>query len=233
VRQTIDLAVLLAPLVLWALAARTRRVGTRVEVALAAIAVLEYTVGHRWLFPDLQYTLVATLSAVTVAALIVGLVKDKRAAKPPRRSWRAVLGRVLVVVYCTLAIPLIIFATAWIGAEGGRGAAVPPESSALPLPTGLTMVGDENQGCGSGSSTVCQREIDVVPSGGTADATTVHAIAASLEAAHGWRLTRASGPEDWSACRDQGVLLDWVAECMDVDLQDGRAVIQISQVDSW
>ena len=49
--------------------------------------------------------------------------------------------------------------------EGGA-AYVPSSAEVLPLPAGLTVAGDQDQGCSSGSHTICSRQFHIVSTAG-------------------------------------------------------------------
>jgi hypothetical protein len=93
----------------------------------------------------------------------------------------------------------------------GGAAYVPSGAEVLPLPAGLAVAGDQDQGCSSGSHTTCSRKFLIVSTAGLPTGQVAQRLRDHLARAHGWRL----GPDvgGWSGCRTEGWLFDRQQVC--------------------
>lgn len=211
------------PVLCWALAARTLRVGICVGIVLIAIAVLEFAVIHRWVLSGLPFTLTFALSAATAVVLFWGLTAEERVAKAPRSTLHTI-GRWGVVLCSTTAIPTLLLLLILVGATR-RPELTPGDDAVLPLGSGLTVVTDIAAGCG-GNTDSCERRVDVAPSGGGRPGiATLAQVVLDLELRHRWHLTYPSAVQGWWQCHTTGFFLDWEYECVNVSEQDGDAVV--------
>lgn len=203
----------LGPLLFWALAARTRRVGVPAAVSLVLIAVAQCVVTAAWVFHDVAFTLAACLAVLADVLVIAGLVRE---AKVPS-GLRSRIGRIIAGFFCFLptTLALLLFV---LRPEGP--VYVPSANYIMPLPAGLTVAKDLDQGC---SPEGCVREIDVTgPAGASAD-DVMRRIAQALKDRDGWDITPNRDPE----CRTVGYLLDRQTLCVGVDDQQGTVGIYL------
>lgn len=223
----------LAPLGCWALAARTAAVGWTVATVLAVCATAELALARHWILTGATVTLLVACTVASVAVLATGLAADWRRVRvlaspgttPGPLGVRGVVGLTFSVAYgvvglCGSALMAFVFTM-----NGGLPS-TPQASQVLPLPDGLTVTDDTDQGCSGGSATICGRMIQVRATAGQAGDETVRALRDHLTRTRGWRLTpdRGSG---WSGCRREGVLLDRRQVCVEVIPQRGRDPVSV------
>jgi hypothetical protein len=210
----------------WALTVRTRALGWKIAGVLAALLLAQTAVSLHWIFPGARVTLLVLLAFATAATLFFGVMANNRSSAGHRRrnaDRRGGVGRVVCWVYCA-AVTLGAVGVAGLYGVNGLPPVTPPASDILPLPAGLSVTADMDDGCSGGSTELCDREIDVAGANGQDQAT----IIAELDAhavARGWP----SG----TSCRTVGVLLDRHTECVNVGLARGELSVQLEDSSGW
>lgn len=214
----VSLLLLPIPLLLWALAARTRRGGIRTAALLALIAAAQLVLGFSRILPSARVTLLAALAITAIAVLILGMFRESQA--PDRRTSR--VGRVVAGAFCILWAPalLLLILVAWID---GSAPLMPSADAVLPLPAGLTVTQDTDWGCGR-LSEGCDRVIAVSGPAGASPQEVMHQISAALHERHGWNVI----PNTDGDCRRVGLLLDRQSACVIVGDDDGTVTIRLS-----
>ena len=222
------------PLVCWALAARTARVGWIVGTVLALCVVAEIALAKDWILVGARITLLLAFALATVTALVAGIVVERRQAgvrKLRSAGARGALGLLLSGLYCVIgliAIPLV----AVLVAINGPVASAPSGRQVLPLPAGLVIAGNHDEGCGSGSRTTCSREIQVRSTTGLPDVAVDRQLREHLTRTDGWQLAPdATG--SWGGCRAEGWLLDRHQVCVGVQNDQSRVIVLVESSDSW
>jgi hypothetical protein len=148
------------PLACWALVARTAGVGWIVAALLASCGAGELGLATGWIQSGEKVTLLVTLALVMPLVIVAGSVVERRCAGARRlRSGgvRGIAGMVLSVVYVGFSLTAVPL-TALMILTQGLVAYVPSSAEVLPLPAGLAVARDQDQGCASGSHTTCSRQ---------------------------------------------------------------------------
>jgi hypothetical protein len=221
------------PLVCWALAARTARVGWIIGTVLTLSVVAEIALANDWVLASAKITLLLVIVLATVTALIGGIaVEGRHVGVPKLRSAgaRGALGLILSCVYCVVGLGVILL-VAFLVVVNGPVASTPSSSEVLPLPAGLAVAGNRDDGCSSGSRTICSREIQVRSAAGLSDDEMVQQLGGHL-AQTGWQLAPDT-TGSWSGCRTEGWLLDGHKVCVDVQNDQGRVIVLLESSDSW
>jgi hypothetical protein len=164
-------------------------------------------------------------AATALAAM--GLLIQRQRVGPPvvaAPGQRPTLATAHVLLWAYLATVLLCCAPA-VGFIISTEPFVPDSRELFPLPAGLTVLSNQDNGCGSGS---CSRAITIGTTTGLTASQIKQRLREHLRNAHGWRLD----PHD-SACRQQGWLVDHTTVCVEiytdqaqhvvVDLTGGRA----------
>jgi len=204
------------PLVCWALMARTARVGWIVAAVLATCVAGGLGLAAGWIRSGEKLTLLAALTFVTPLVIVFGIVAERRAGAGRLRSGgvRGIAGMVVSVAYvgCSFTVVPLLVLTFLV--EGGA-AYVPSGAEVLPLPAGLTVAGHQDQGCSSGSDTICSRQFHIVSTAGLPAGQVAQRLRDHLAHVHGWRLSSELGG-GWGGCRTEGWLFDRQQVCVDV-----------------
>jgi hypothetical protein len=211
------------PLVCWALMVGNARSQWGAGVVLALGGIAGIALGLRWVGVEVRITLLVVLAVLAAAVLVRGIAVEARRSGT-RATWRGMVGMVLSALYSAVAL-LGAGMVALVGAIDGP-TVVPPGSDVLPLPAGLVVTADEDQGCSGGSQTYCSRQIDIRSTTGLSDAELARLVRENLAHAHGWSLTADPGGGD-SDCRDEGWLLDRQYVCVSVGGSQGRFSVQL------
>jgi len=204
------------PLVCWALLARTARAGWVVAALLAACGAGELGLASGWIQSGEKVTLLVALALVMPLVIVAGSVVERRHAGARRlRSGgvRGIAGMVLSVAYVGfsfVAVPL----TALMILTQGLVAHVPSSAEVLPLPAGLAVAGNQDQGCASGSHTTCSRRFLIKGTTGLSEEEVAQRLREQLARAHGWRMDPTV--DGWGGCRTEGWLLDRQQVCVGV-----------------
>lgn len=206
----------LIPLLLWALAARTRRSGRNYGLALAAIAAVEILVFRNLILQPVRITLLVLVPLVTAIVLVAGLIADRRTGV--QLTGRSRVGVVLSVICSVAALPgvLIVF----LVLLGHYPTQPPPVSEIEPLPAGLQIVQD-TPSCTTQAADFCSRFLVIEGKPGVANTTVLAQLRAALDA-QGLNLTY-DGENNWQSSQRVGVLLDTHYESVDVGI-DGQQV---------
>jgi hypothetical protein len=216
------------------LVARTARIGWTVAALLVACVVAEVSLAEGWLFSDARVTLLVVSALATVIALVAGIVTEGHRAGV--RSLRAagirgVLGLCLSVLYCTIGLSVVLLVI-FLVSMNGPPASTPSAAGVLPLPTALAVAADVDEGCGSGSQTICSRQIQVRSTTHQTEEEVAQQLRDHLARVDGLQLTQdASG--GWGDCRAQGWLLDRHQVCVDIQNDHGQVVVLLESSDSW
>jgi hypothetical protein len=192
----------------------------------------EIALAQEWILVGAKVTLLLVFALATVVVLIAGIVVEGRRAgvrKLRSSGVRGVLGLILSSLYCVMGLGAILL-TAFLLVVNGPLAATPSSAEVLPLPTGLAVAGNR-EGCGSGSQTICTREIQVRSTTGLPDDAVVRQLRDHLTQT-GWQLA-ADTPGSWSGCRAEGRLFDRQQVCVDVQGDQGRVTVDVETSDSW
>jgi hypothetical protein len=206
----------LIPLLLWALAARTKRSGRTYGLALAVIAAVEIVVFRHLILQPVRITLLVLIPLATVIVLVTGLVADRRTGV--RLTRRSRLGVVLSIICSAAAVPGVI--VVFLVLLGHYPTQPPPDSEIEPLPAGLQIVQD-TPSCTTQAADFCSRFLVIAGKPGVANTTVLAELRASLDA-RGLNLTY-DGENNWQAAQRVGVLLDTHYESIDVGI-DGQQV---------
>ncbi|MBR7827342.1 hypothetical protein KDK95_13575 [Actinospica sp. MGRD01-02] len=211
---------------LWVSTVRDRALGWKVAGVLLGLLLAEAAVAAHWVFPGARVTLLVLLALASAATLAIGVRSN--AARPARRrrrgdGRRGVAGVVLCWAYCVV-VTLGALGVAGPYGFNGLPPATPDASEMLPLPSGLTVTADMNDGCSGGATELCVREIDVAGTDGQDQAAVISQLEA-LAVARGWP----SG----SSCRTVGVMLDRHSECVQVGLTRGVLSVQLQDSSGW
>jgi hypothetical protein len=210
----------------WASTVRDRALGWKIAGVLIALLLAEAAVAAHRVFPGARVTLLVLLALASAATLAIGVRSNARYAAGRRRRGggrRGLAGLVLCWVYCA-AVTLGAVGVAGLYGVNGLPPATPDAAEMLPLPSGLTVTADMNDGCSGGSTELCLREIDVAGADGQDQAAIISELNA-LAVARGWQ----SG----SSCRTVGVLLDRHTECVLVGLTRSVLSVQLQDSSGW
>ncbi|MFE6924212.1 hypothetical protein ACFVAV_24525 [Nocardia sp. NPDC057663] len=208
---------LVAPLC-WLLVARTPRIRLRIGVILALLAVAKLAVLEEWLLPDLQLTTFSLLVVFDVVALIAGFMADARAGR--RLSPAVVISLILGYAYCFIILAGTFM---FVVAMAGEHARMPPSDILPPLPPGLTIVADNDQGCRSGtSSTYCNREFQIGSTGGASAREVADMMVRHLQDAGNWQLSYSEYSKWWTGTRREGWGFDRSTMHVWVEVRDGK-----------
>ena len=204
------------PLVCWALKARTARVGWIVAAVLAACGAGGLGLAAGWFRSGEKLTLLAALALMMPLVIVFGITAERNAGAGRSRSGsiRGVAGLVVSVAYLGFSFAIVPLLVLLFLYEGGA-AYVPSGAEVLPLPVGLTVAGDQDQGCSSGSHTICSRQFLIVSTAGLPAGQVAQRLRDHLARVRGWSL----GPDvggGWGGCRSEGWLLDRQQVCVDV-----------------
>jgi hypothetical protein len=222
------------PLVCWALVARTVRVGWIIGTVLALCVVAEIALAKDWVLVGARITLLLVLALATVTVLIAGIVVEGRhvgVRKLGSAGVRGVLGLILSGVYCVVGLGVILL-IAFLVLVNGPVASTPSGAEVLPLPAGLAVAGNRDEGCDSGSQTICSREIQVRSAAGLPDDEVVQQLRDHLMQTGGWQLAPDS-TGSWNSCRAEGWLLDRHEVCVGVQNDQDRVIVLVESSDSW
>ncbi|MCC9308332.1 hypothetical protein LN042_14745 [Kitasatospora sp. RB6PN24] len=220
------------PLACWALAARTFRVGWIVGTVLGLCALAEVALTEEWILAGAKVTLLLAFGLATVVVLGTGIVVEGRrvGVRELRSSGvRGVVGLILSGLYCVLGLGYVLL-TVLLYVVNGPVAATPSSAEVLPLPAGLA-VAENREWCGSGSQTICTREIQVRSKTGLPDDAVVRQLRDHLTQT-GWQLAPDT-TGSWGGCRDEGRLLDRQQVCVDVQDDQNGLFVLVETADSW
>ncbi|WP_327067646.1 hypothetical protein [Kitasatospora sp. NBC_01302] len=223
----------LFPLVCWLFAVRTVSTGWIVGILLALLAATEIALAQRWLLPDARVTLIVVITFVTAAVLPVGILIESRRPGVPKLSslqGRGAAGMGLSLFYCVLG-PVAALGAAWLVGINGVPAITPSDREVLPLPAGLAVVSDRDEGCGGGSETSCERRIEVRGTAGQSSDEVARELRDHLTRAHGWQFTLDHG--SLGACRDEDRGLDRHQVCAEVVDDKGTVSVLLDASDRW
>jgi len=203
------------PLVCWALMARTARVGRIVAAVLGTCVAGGLGLAAGWIRSGEKLTLLAALALATPLVIVFGIVAERRAGTGRLRSGgvRGITGLVVSVAYFGFSFTVVPLLVLTFLVEGA--AYVPSGAEVLPLPAGLTVAGDQDQGCSSGSHTICSRQFHIVSTAGLPAGQVAQLLRDHLAHVHGWSLSSELGG-GWGGCRTEGWLLDRQQVCVDV-----------------
>ncbi|HTJ70161.1 MAG TPA: hypothetical protein VL551_21675 [Actinospica sp.] len=176
-----------------------------------------------WVFPGARVTLLVLLALATVATLAVGMSANKRSPARRGQVQRRAATVVIGWVYCGVVL-LGACGVAVLYGINGHPSETPAASDYLPLPAGLTVAADMDDGCGGGATVVCLREIDVTGAKGQSQSDIFTALNAQA-VARGW-------PSGVS-CRNEGFLLDRHQECINIGLVRGQIGVQLEDESGW
>ena len=225
-------AVLVLPMACWLLAARTRELGRRLLVFLAACALIEIALAQGWVFSGQKFTLLAFFLLVTSAALVGGIgVEKSRHDLPPFRQAgaRVLTGALLSGTWAMFAVALIVFLI-FGELAFGKPVETPASSTVLPMPSAFYVVANVDRGCGTsvGPQMLCIREIDLQGSGPEA----TRSVISSLNGIYHWHLTEAAD-HSWTGCRTIGRLLDAHSVCAVVQHRATADVVTLVTAGDW
>ncbi|MFE6861117.1 hypothetical protein [Nocardia sp. NPDC057668] len=231
----------LAPLVSWALIARTWRGRITGLGVLGLLAGGQLVMWQGWVGREYQLTSLAVLTGVIMFVAVIGPVVDIFRASPPPRSahGRMALGWLLNAGYCVLC-GLILLTSATVVGMFGRMSWVPGEDALGPLPAGLSVRETVDLGCTARSSaSSCDRNFVIDGANSTPDRT-AEDVRRHLETTAGWTfapaksLARGTRVLWQGACRSQGRMLDRYVACAWVSIKEsGMVVVQMSYQDDW
>lgn len=210
-RELLILIYVAIPLACWPLVSRSRTVKAIVMAILATLGAAVLLLGLGVLYVhqrlDLAAAYIPAASAVIGGALVLEW-RSRRGEPPSAVSIRRRVAGGLLAIYLAgmLCCGIPLFALIWNG-DGY----VPSSKELLPLPAGLTVISNQDEGCGSAS---CTRAITV----GSRTNLTPQQVAARvrqhLNHADGWHLDA-----NMYACRRQGWLIDQTSLCVQIDVR--------------
>lgn len=197
------------PVLAWLLIARTRKVGVPVGVVLvlglgAGIVVVSTGALDRGRLELGTGYAVAAAILITVASRSQE-EKTASAADLTLRDTTRFFGLTAVLFQAGLAI----LAALWIFLVVASGADIPPAGDMPAAPAGFTAVGDDDEGCGSGSCTRSR----------------TYAVGPDLSEDVVTKLVRSSG------CRPNSWVLDRRDRCIDYRLSGDKLVVSVTLVD--
>ncbi|MFF7634218.1 hypothetical protein ACFZB9_13840 [Kitasatospora sp. NPDC008050] len=223
----------LFPLVCWLFAVRTVRTGWVVGILLALLAATGIALAQGWILSDAKVTLMVIITFAAAVLLPVGIVVESRRPGVPKLSslqGRGAAGMGLSIFYCVIG-PAAALVAAWLVGINGVPATTPSDREVLPLPTGLAVVSNRDEGCGGGSETYCTRSIEVHGTAGQSPDEVARELRDHLTRAHGWQFTLDHGT--WGACHDEGRNLDRHQVCADVSDDKGTVIVTLDASDRW
>lgn len=231
----------LAPLVSWALIARTWRGRIVGLCVLGIVAAGQLVMWNGWVGREYQLTSLAVLTGITMFVVVICPVVDIFRAPPPPRSahGRMALGWLLNAGYVVLC-GLILLTSVTVVGMYGRMSWIPEEDALEPLPAGLSVRETFDLGCTARSSdSSCDRDFVIEAENGTPDRT-AERVLRHLEATAGWTFVPATSPfrgarAAWTTgCREQGRALDRVVACSHMVIREnGTVVVHLSYQDDW
>lgn len=180
------------PLVCWVLAARTARVSWTIATVLTLCVAAEIALVKDSILASAKITLLVLCALGTVTALVAGVVVEgRRVGMRPLRSAgvRGITGLILSVVYGVVALCTVLLLTVMVLLDGPP-AATPSSAEVLPLPAGLAVAENRDEGCSSGSQTICSRVIEVRSATGLSAADVAQQLRDHLAYTDGWQLPR-------------------------------------------
>jgi hypothetical protein len=201
----------IVPLVCWAMIARTARVGWIVAAVLVTCDAVELGLLAGWVVSGEKLTLLAALALAMPLVIVAGSASERRAGARRLRSCgvRGIAGLAMSVAYVGFSftlVPLLILAFL----SDGGAAYVPSGAEVLPMPAGLVVASDQDQGCGSGTTTICTRQFLIVSKAGKPAGDVAQRLREYLIRVRGWRLS------GWEGCRPEGWLLDRQQVCVEL-----------------
>jgi hypothetical protein len=252
-------AFVLGSLVCWLVVASTPGLRLAIALVLAVCGIGEIAVGCGWIFSGETYSVLVILALGTVVLLISGIAAEE--ARPDAVPFRYArlhvrLGTLLSGAFSFVTVALVVFFVFGVLAFG-RPASAPASTEVLPLPSGVAVLANTDQGCGgsAGPQMVCSREIDLrLPEaastgdgkgGSGAQARTLqrdelalgtgaaHAVVRGLQGTYGWAFTGAVPHGPWHACRTVGWWLDVHTVCANVTVQGASAVVTLDVASDW
>ena len=219
------------PLACWALTARTTRTGWVVAVLLACCAGAGIVGAKARLLGGERLTLVTVSVIASAVVLTAGIAAEWHQAGGLRHARVRVVAGLLVSAAC-IAVSLVGVAMFTLEIlVGGTPASVPPATGVLPAPGRLVVTSNQNQGCSSGSATICTRQIVIQGSAGLPGLQVARQILAQVTRSYGWHLTGGAGY--WDGCRTEGWLLDRHQVCMTIAASQQQATVTIQTSDTW
>ena len=252
-------AFVLGSLVCWLVVASTPGLRLAIALLLAVCGIGEIAVGRGWMFTEETYSVLVILALVTVVLLTSGIAAEeaREEAVPFRYArFHVRFGTLLSGAFSFVTVALVVFFVFGVVAFG-RPASAPSSVGVLPLSSGLTVLGNVDQGCGgrSGPQMVCSREIDLrLPKatalgngkgGSGAQARTLqrdelvlgtgaaHAVIRGLNGSYGWAFTTVVPKGPWHACRTVGWWLDAHTVCANVTVKGVTAVVTVDVASDW
>jgi hypothetical protein len=206
------------PLAVWPRWSRHRPTRVVVEAVIGAHGLFLVAATAGWI--RTRGALDLALAYYPVAALLIagGLVVERRVLGP-RPAWPsnpAIAGRLLVYGLALLTAGCCA-PSIWL-AESSEPS-TPGSDEVLPLPAGLRLVADQDDGCGSGS---CGRSVVVASTDGRSAAQVLNQVRAHLEDARGWRFGKGD-----SACVRRSWLIDQGTICVHLRV-DGPSTVDVS-----
>ncbi|MFJ9370257.1 hypothetical protein ACIRRA_38355 [Nocardia sp. NPDC101769] len=204
-----------APLLIWLLMARTGRQRWLGSLAVAVWGTLFLSVAQRWISLSEQISALALLMVILVAAFMIVLVSRRLSADSPMIP-RMNLGKFLASAYCLV---VLFYCGGLALVMKGEHAYVPPSSELLPLPHGLTVLSNDDEGCGGNSATICGRAFVI---GGPTTQDIAATLVEHLNRKHGWHLNPPTPDGKSDSCRNQGFLLDRNELCASIFQHDGH-----------
>jgi hypothetical protein len=219
---------LVFPVTGWALAARTARTGWVVLAVLVFCVTAEIALAKGWLLADNRYNLLMAFAVAIVVTLVAGIIiEGRRPGVPALRSAgaRRLAGLIVSAAYSVLSlgIVLLFIFLAWYE---GPPLSTPSSAGVLPLPAGLVIEKNLDEGCSGGSGTFCTREIQVQSAAGQPDQDVAQRVLGRLTRDYGWHLIPdATG--HWDGCRTEGWLLDRQQVCMSIQTGQAHVVVTL------
>ncbi len=222
------------PLACWALAARTARAGWVVAIVLAVCAAAEIALARGWILAGARFTLLVAFALAAVMVLFAGIVAERRQVGVRRlrsAGARGMTGLIPSVACSAASLGVIVVFTVGVLVNGSP-AAVPSSAGVLPLPAGLVIAGNRDQGCSSGSQTFCSRQIQVRGTAGLPAEDVARRVRGQLAQVYGWHLTP-GGAGYWTGCRVEDWLLDRHQVCASIAAGQRGVTVTVQTSDSW
>jgi len=210
------------PVACWWILSRARVSGAIVGLFLTTVSLAVICLVTGWVYLPTRVDLIMAYGPVAAGVIGLGLLLQRRRlgapAAPAGRPRVRVAARVVLWAY--LGAVLLCCAPA-VGLLVSWEPFVPADRDVLPRPAGLTVVSNQDDGCGSGT---CGRTITVGTSTGLTANQIRQGLREHLTDAHGWQL----GPQD-SACRQQGWLIDRTTLCVSLFTDsEGHVTVELS-----
>jgi hypothetical protein len=216
-----------APLICWALLARTKIFGWTFAAVFAAGAATEGMLAAGWRFAGERLMLLGVLAVAALIALVAGVAIEARQPGVPRlgSSIRGRAGAVLSVCYGLACLgPFLLLAV--VNGDVAPGVGAPSAADVLPLGPGLAVT-EQDLGCGNGYYATCSVRFKVVSTSGLPAPAVLWRVESQLTRIHGWRLTYDGG---WRGCREDGpqqvcaeINDDTLPRTVVIDLEGGPA----------